>query len=500
MKKLIIILFSIMAILGTANAGVLQDVAGILQYDSVNVCLADGSQTFDEINFVSHTGNTNESINRSFHLNEQKILSVCTSGCDYTTIQEAVNTIPFFINYDYKIEVQAGTYNEDVLIPFFISTHTNPNEGDESSNLIIEGNITNPISVKVNSFTFDGGYGTIQLNGFSILTSNPYDNELSGIGAYDSSEIGFNKITFEESNATTGILCYNSKCRANGIELGINKLDNGVKVKHGSNFWFDNFNYGYGINGTAVNYVYNVADGQITFNGEDNATGGVDLVFDTSNGFAYDSNSGKLWGVKEFENRIGDFLLRKEDNLDVNEEGAHLIANSNNTQRLAGIGIRNNNDFETGLKIKGDNSDNTASEIEFYSDDNLRATMNYLGTWDFKSKDITEIGIINLGSPQELTISSGDITITNSYHTVDTESNSASDDLDCVSGGTEGDLLYLFGQSGSRDVTFKYNSCGVSANRLLIQGGVDLVTSNEAEGLNCIKRSFGWQCSIIGES
>lgn len=62
---------------------------------------------------------------------------------------------------------------------------------------------------------------------------------------------------------------------------------------------------------------------------------------------------------------------------------------------------------------------------------------------------------VNLGSPSELTISSGSITVLKSYHTVDTESDAATDDLDSISGGNEGDIVRLFAENSSRTVVLK---------------------------------------------
>lgn len=64
-------------------------------------------------------------------------------------------------------------------------------------------------------------------------------------------------------------------------------------------------------------------------------------------------------------------------------------------------------------------------------------------------------GKLNIGSPVELTIATGEITITQSNHTIDTESDASSDDLDTIHGGVEGDLLYLRATSGARTVVVK---------------------------------------------
>jgi hypothetical protein len=57
---------------------------------------------------------------------------------------------------------------------------------------------------------------------------------------------------------------------------------------------------------------------------------------------------------------------------------------------------------------------------------------------------------------QTLTIASGVVTATGSYHTVDTEGAAASDDLDTINGGTtDGQVLILKTLASSRDVTVK---------------------------------------------
>ena len=55
----------------------------------------------------------------------------------------------------------------------------------------------------------------------------------------------------------------------------------------------------------------------------------------------------------------------------------------------------------------------------------------------------------------ELTISSGSVTATQSYHTIDTESDAASDDLDTISGGIEGMVLIIRAINSARSVVVK---------------------------------------------
>lgn len=63
-----------------------------------------------------------------------------------------------------------------------------------------------------------------------------------------------------------------------------------------------------------------------------------------------------------------------------------------------------------------------------------------------------EAGPQILGDFSELTIASGVITVTTSAHTVDTEADAGSDDLDSISGGTTGQILVLRAANGGRTV------------------------------------------------
>jgi hypothetical protein len=83
-------------------------------------------------------------------------------------------------------------------------------------------------------------------------------------------------------------------------------------------------------------------------------------------------------------------------------------------------------------------------------------------------------GGINAGSPSELTVATGAITVTGNFHTVDTESDAASDDLDTINGGTAGDVLYLQAENSGRDVTVTHN-----VGNVLLPGGVGVTLSTD---------------------
>lgn len=72
--------------------------------------------------------------------------------------------------------------------------------------------------------------------------------------------------------------------------------------------------------------------------------------------------------------------------------------------------------------------------------------------WD--SSD-NPFGLVNIPEGAELTISAGVITVTDSYHHVDTEADAGTDDLDTINGGTSGDILFLRANNDARTVVCK---------------------------------------------
>jgi len=68
-------------------------------------------------------------------------------------------------------------------------------------------------------------------------------------------------------------------------------------------------------------------------------------------------------------------------------------------------------------------------------------------------------GKLSLGAPTELTISGGAITVTRSFHKVDTEGEAATDNLDTINGGVIGMKLILRSVHGTRVPTLR-NSVG----------------------------------------
>ena len=90
----------------------------------------------------------------------------------------------------------------------------------------------------------------------------------------------------------------------------------------------------------------------------------------------------------------------------------------------------------------------------------LQATQRYIAICD--GVDIIVLNPrslpINSGVPASLTIAAGIIAVTNvgSSYSIDTEGASASDDLDTINGGADGDILYLRNTNDARNVVLKH--------------------------------------------
>lgn len=66
--------------------------------------------------------------------------------------------------------------------------------------------------------------------------------------------------------------------------------------------------------------------------------------------------------------------------------------------------------------------------------------------------------------PTELTISGGVVTATQTWHTVDTESDDATDDLNTINGYTNGQILLIQPNIATRTIIVKHGTGNISCN------------------------------------
>ena len=102
------------------------------------------------------------------------------------------------------------------------------------------------------------------------------------------------------------------------------------------------------------------------------------------------------------------------------------------------------------LTVSGRQADGTAVDMLVFDPDHGLTLSN---------------GFLSIGaSAGELTIATGAVTATGSFHTIDTEADAATDDLDTISGGTTGDILIIGAADSARDVVAKDATGNLSLN------------------------------------
>lgn len=114
------------------------------------------------------------------------------------------------------------------------------------------------------------------------------------------------------------------------------------------------------------------------------------------------------------------------------------------------------------IKIELSKTDYDFTAANDMLDDVYLGTVGNQSPWtqniDAAGYDLSDLGKLNFDDATTLAVSSGVITITQSYHYVDTEGGAASDDLDTINGGTAGDILYLRAADSSRTVVIKHGA------------------------------------------
>lgn len=104
---------------------------------------------------------------------------------------------------------------------------------------------------------------------------------------------------------------------------------------------------------------------------------------------------------------------------------------------------------------------------------------------DMNTKNIDDVGAIILDST-ELTIATGVVTVSRSSHTIDTESDAATDDLVTINGGTTGQILILRAASSIRTVVVKD-----TADNIRLAGG-DMTLNHTEDTLTLFYANPDW--------
>jgi hypothetical protein len=94
---------------------------------------------------------------------------------------------------------------------------------------------------------------------------------------------------------------------------------------------------------------------------------------------------------------------------------------------------------------------------------------------------------IQFAAATELTIATGAVTITQSNHTIDTEGDAASDDLDTISGGATGDVLYLRAANDARTVVLKHGTGNIQ-----LYGEADVELDEDHKTVQLLYNGTNW--------
>ena len=213
-NKLLLILATFFLFFGVANAGTLSDSSGVLTYDSVNMCMADGSVQFTgDVDFgdneIQNISNINVNSRDLFSSDNQIILTVKQAGGgNYTNITDALLSIPYNYKNRYIINVYNGTYAEDIQIKNIEVAGVTEDEGAITGIRII-GIDSN---VRVRSVLFSNCIGSVacKIENIEIYGTEPTSDENVSVSVYGSNSVEINALRFTSNSTYYGILGYSS--------------------------------------------------------------------------------------------------------------------------------------------------------------------------------------------------------------------------------------------------------------------------------------------------
>lgn len=105
--------------------------------------------------------------------------------------------------------------------------------------------------------------------------------------------------------------------------------------------------------------------------------------------------------------------------------------------------------------------------------------------------DLTNVRMLQFGGTGEnITISNGSITVTKSYHVVDTEGGAGSDDLDNINGGSGREFVFIRQANSGR--TIRIRNQGGGTGNIRTPHGTDLVMSSSSTVVLLVRTGNNW--------
>lgn len=193
--------------------------------------IASDNITVDEIdvgNISNPSGATGTGANRTLYSQQEEVISVPN---DYSTIQDALDALPIFINHTHRIEVDTSSYSnqEDISLPTTIHGNTNGSVPESSATALVEIESSDGSRLDINSVYAGGNYG-VQ---FSLINTRlhgptPYvDRDVCACVV--ASRIRFSDVVFDTD--ITRVMDAAFECGAEGR----------IKIQHGVDFGTDQF-------------------------------------------------------------------------------------------------------------------------------------------------------------------------------------------------------------------------------------------------------------------
>ena len=135
----------------------------------------------------------------------------------------------------------------------------------------------------------------------------------------------------------------------------------------------------------------------------------------------------------------------------------HVLSSAFDLDRLSDVTISSPSDNQILAYDAGSGkwTNQTSEEAGVLASD---GSVPLTGDWDIGGFRISNLKSLNFKDATTLTISSGAITVSQSYHYVDTEGGASTDDLDTINGGMAGDILYLRSADSARTVVIKHGT------------------------------------------
>jgi hypothetical protein len=108
--------------------------------------------------------------------------------------------------------------------------------------------------------------------------------------------------------------------------------------------------------------------------------------------------------------------------------------------------------------------------------------------------DVTQLGAKGDGVIDDTAVASGVITKSQVklHHRVDTESDAASDDLNTINGGFEGDVLYLRAENDGRSIVFKHGTGNIQCD-----GNADITLDSANDLAMCFYNGTKWLIKLV---